>query len=190
MKKLLLNAGNEDTSYSEQNLKKHQSNLPYMMILHRDRFPLVRTHLLPLQQSCRPGSCSPLRWRRNTASEQFCKGSRRSSVHWHWEDIRMGCKKTPDLLDSQHIPQIWSLSDMRVNTSIIQMVPLTFAGYSFFSFLIKRCTDKCSRSLVFRSLSLKVWSPISLTAHLHLCCSPSSPCFASQKSSEGFRNRK
>lgn len=49
------------------------------------------------------------------------------------------------------------------------MVPLTFAGYTFFSFLIKRCTDKCSRSLVFRSLSLRVWSPISLTAHLCLC---------------------
>lgn len=56
-----------------------------------------------------------------------------------------------------------------VNTSTIQMVPLTFAGYTFFSFLIKRCTDKCSRSLVFRSLSLRFWSPISLTAHLCLC---------------------
>lgn len=75
-------------------LQKQHCSSPYMMILHRYRFPLVHMHLPPLQQSCQPGSCSPWRWRCSTASERFCKGSQRANAHWRSEDIRIGCKKS------------------------------------------------------------------------------------------------
>lgn len=117
------------------------------MILHRYRFPLGRTHLPPLLQSCQPGSCSPWWWRCNTASEQFCKGSRRSSVHWHSEDIRMQYKK-PQGCQIHSTSHTFELSLTCLNTNIIQLVPMTFAGYFFFSHfswkaLIKAQEIKC-----------------------------------------------
>lgn len=89
-----------------------------MRILRRDRSPLVRTCLLPSQQSCQPGSCSPSRWRRNTASEQSLQ---RRSLRWHQD----GTQRNPRATGFT----IHSLLDMSVRTSIIQMVPLT--GFFF-----------------------------------------------------------
>ena len=118
MKKLLLNAGNEDT-FNIQNKTYKSIRVTYLIRRSSTGVTFLwSTHISFLRSNHASQATVLLYGGDTTLLLSNSAKDHRGHVFTDIEKTLGWGAKKPDLLDSQYVPQIWSLFDIGVNTSI------------------------------------------------------------------------